>query len=371
MKKLLTIAMVMVLAVALAVPAMAQVVTTGVNVTGGTTTPPIIKAKWERDLTASREDGDPSHLVFGSQFLPSGQFEVDKLVEYWVIATDPEGVNQITQVVVDVYHPGGPPENGSWKYQLILTRVDKVSVGIPAYIDARDKDMVWFNSQPIQYTDAEVWDELDKSTAQVYMASAPLSYHQPAGDYTVVADAYDGGKWASEGGTSLRNSFLYKPVGGMEVDFNALGYGDIAVSTEKWISGNVVWDTPIGAAPAPNRATVRNIGNTDLQITVRQSDMGFSYSGLPPATAYSGPTAPTNINTTPAAYLSSWNVVFDARLGSFAGNAMYYDPNVTVTLPNKLPLCNTDELDFSIHIYKSVAGGHAGTMTLGYVVVPF
>jgi hypothetical protein len=360
--------MVMVLAVALAVPAMAQTVTTGVNVLGGVTTPPIIKAKWERDLTSSREDGDPSHLVPGSQFLPSGQFEVDKIVEYWVIVTDPDGVNTIDQVTVDVYHPAGPPENGSWKYQLILSLVDKVNVGIPAYVDAVLKGLVTYQ---VDYNNAEILDELDKSTAQVYMATADLDYHQPAGNYTVVADAYDGGKWGADGDTDLSNTFLYKPVGGMEVDFNGLDYGDVVVSNEKWIAGDVVWNTPIGAAPIPNRATVRNIGNTDIKITVRQTDMGFGYSGTGVPTAYSGSTAPTNINTTPSSFQSSWNVVFDARMGSLAANAMYYDPNVTVTLPNELPLCNTDELDFSIHIYKSQTTPHAGTMTLGFVVSPF
>jgi hypothetical protein len=295
-------------------------------------------------------------------------FEGKKTVQYWVVVTDAEGVNTIKQVVVDVFHPSGPPLDGAFKYQLILSLVDKVSVGVPAYNAAVAAGLVKYNAG---FSDAELDDELDKSTAQVYMGSAELDYCQPAGDYLTVADAYDGGKWAEEGGTDLANTFLYKPVGGMELDFDALQYGDVVVSSEKWIAGDTVWNTPMGAAPVPNRATVRNIGNTDIKITVKQSDMGFGFSGMPPATAYSGPTVPQNINTTPYAYQSSWNVVFDARLGSLPANAMYYDPNVKVTLPNKLPLCNKDELDFSIHVYKSTSGAKGGTMTLGFVVAPF
>jgi len=370
MKKLLTIVMVVVLSVALGLPAMAQTVTTGVNVTGGTTTPPVVKAKWEQDLTASLEDGDPAHLTSGSQFLPPGVFGGQKPVQYWVVVTDDEGVSTINQVVVDVYHPSGPPENGSFKYQIILTLVDKVAVGIPAYDAAVAAGLVHYNTG---FTDAEVDDELDKSTAQVYMGSADIDYCQPGGDYRVVADAYDGGLWGSEAvpPTNLENTFLYVPVPGIEIDFNALQYGDVVVSAEKWIAGDTVWDTPIGAAPSPNRATVRNVGNTDVKITVNETDMAFGFSGAPPATAYSGSTPPTNVNTTPASYQSSWNVVFDARLGSLAANAMYFDPNVTATLPNELPLCNKDELDFSIHVYKSTAGTHSGSMTIGFVLSPF
>jgi len=82
-----------------------------------------------------------------------------------------------------------------------------------------------------------------------------------------------------------------------------------------------------------------------------QNDMGFGYSGNPP-----------NID---------WNVEFDARMGSDDVNKVLYDPEEEVTLPNTLPLCNTEELDFSIHIEKSGHGSHSGTMIVGCVEVPF
>ena len=358
MKKRLFVVFTVVIALAVAfsaVPAIAAEVPTGVNVTGGTTTPPIIKAKWEQDTTACLEDGDPLHETAGGQFLPPGTYNGTKAVQYWVIVTDDEGVGTVTTVEVDVYHPAGPPEMGSWKYQLIMTKVDKETIGIPAFEAAWEAGLVTWNAAVFADEDEaleDIADELDKCTADVYMIQEVLSYHQPAGDYKVVADACDTGNvWAHEGGTNLENLFTYVAVPGFEVDFNAVNYGNATVCVEKMIAGDTVFDLPVAAAPDPNPATVRNVGNTDIKLTVLQNDMNFGYSGNPP-----------NID---------WNVEFDARMGSDNLNKVLYDPEEEVTLPNKLPLCNTEELDFSIHIEKSSYGPHTGNMTLGCVEVPF
>jgi len=163
----------MALALALsAVPALAQDVDTNVNVTGGTTTPPIIKCKWEQDTTLCLEDGDPTHETAGGQFLPPGVFAGNKTVEYWVVITDPEGVGTVSTVSVDVYHPAGPPECGSKKYQVILEKVDKATVGIPAFEAAWAAGLVTWN--PAVFADADeayadIMSELTKCTAEVYM----------------------------------------------------------------------------------------------------------------------------------------------------------------------------------------------------------
>ena len=352
----MAIVLVLALAVALStVPAMADDVDTGVNVTGGTTTPPIIKCKWEQDTTACLEDGDPTHATPGGQFLPPGTFNGTKMVKYGVVVTDPEGVGTVSQVSVDVYHPEGPPENGSFKYQLLLDHVDKQTVGIPAFEAAWAAGLVTWN--PAVFASAgEAYDdiagELDKCTAEVYMTEEVLSYHQPCGNYTVKADACDtGNAWASEEGTDLENFFTYVCVPGFEIDFTALNYGNATVCVEKLIAGDTVFDEPTAPAPDPNPATVRNIGNTDIKLNVLQDDMGFGFSGLP---------------ETP-----DWNVEYDTRMGSNNINKVYYDPDETATLPNKLPLCNTEELDFSIHIEKASYGPHIGVMTIGCVAVPF
>jgi hypothetical protein len=354
-KAFVAFALAMALAVALsAVPALAQV-DTEVNVTGGTTTPPIIKCKWEQDTTLELEDGDPTHETAGGQFLPPGTYNGTKLVEYWAVVTDPEGVGTVTTVSVDVYHPVGPPECESSKYQVILVKVDKETVGIPAFEAAWDAGLVTWN--PAVFADADeayadIMNELTKCTAEVYMADEDLSYHQPAGDYSVHADAADSGNaWASEAGTDLWNDFTYVAVPGFEVDFTVVNYGNATVCVEKMIAGDTVFDEPAAPAPDPNPATVRNIGNTDIALTIKQDDMGFGFSGTPED--------------------PDWNVEFDCRMGNDNANKVMYHPDEEVQLPNTLPLCNTEELDFSIHIVKSMFGPHRGIMDIGCVEIPF
>jgi hypothetical protein len=342
-------------------PVLAETVDTGVNVTEGTGNPPIIKCKWEQDLTPTLEDGDPGHSTPGSQFLPPCEYQGKKAVQYWAVVTDPEGVNTIETVDACVYHPAGPPECGSFKYQKIMTKVDKWTVGIPAYEAARDAGLVHYQTG---IDDAEVMYELDKCTAHVWMVEEVLDYHQPAGEYEVHINACDSyNKWASSASTDLWNKFLYVAVPCFEVDFNRVDYGDVVACSEKWIAGDTIMQSPVAAAPSPNPATVRNIGNTNIKLTVHQDHMGFGHSDIT-GTTYQG-------STPPAPGESNWNVVFDARLGSNPANGMYYDPCVTVTLPNPLPLCNTEELDFSIHVVKAGEGGKSGYMDLGCVISPF
>lgn len=315
----LIVAMALVLSIGL-VPAMAANVedvdiATRVDVTGGTTNPPIVKCKWEQDQSGLLEDGDPGHSNAGSQFLPPLVYMAPHPIEYWTIVTDPEGVGTVKQVSVDVYHPEGPPFYGSFKYQVILQKVDKASVGIPAYVAARNAGLITYQTG---YDNNEVWDELDKCTADVYMGVMDLSYHQPAGMYRVVADACDNGNaWASDAEQDLENFFEYVSGCKLDFDFDSVDYGPVEPCTNKWIAGDKVFDE--GGTSA--RATVRNVGNVWAQITVRQNDMGFGFSGLPEA--------------------PEWNVIFDARLGSNTANEVVYVPLEEAILPNPLPCCNT------------------------------
>lgn len=369
LKKLIGVVIALAVAMSLAVPAMAAPASVGTTVTinSGTTAAPIVKAKWEQDLTTSLEDGDPSHAVAGSQFLPPLVKGGKKYVQYWAVVTDPDGVGSIANVVVDVFHPAGPPLNGAFKYQLILQKVTDPAAALAAYTAARNAHLVKYQGATTPaITDADILFELDKATAAVWMIQGELDYEQPAGDYTAVYDAYDNGNsWASQGtpATNLSNLFTYVGVAGIELDFNSFSYGSVTVSNEKWIAGDTIWNSPLAAAPSPNPATVRSIGNVLVKITLKNTDMGFGFN-TPTPTTYQGSVAPTGTQ-------SNWNVVFDGRMGSNQANAMYFDPNVTVTLPNVLALSSQDELDFSIHVYKSAAGGKSGTMYIGAVIVPF
>jgi hypothetical protein len=149
---------------------------------------PIVMCKWEQDNTASLEDGDPEHMIPGSQFLPPLVYEGEKMVQYWAVVTDPEGVETIEKVDVTIYHPAGPPEYGSEKSQLTLHRVDRETVGMQAYENAQGAGLTACSGN---YSVAEIMDELGAGEAEVYMVQEVLDYCQPAGEYKVHVDACD------------------------------------------------------------------------------------------------------------------------------------------------------------------------------------
>jgi hypothetical protein len=420
MKKLVAIGVVLAVALALALsfalPAAATTTGTGtgVTVTSGESDPPLIKAKWEvLQGVADMEDGDPTHIIgpdadiscpgcgtlsdCRAQFLASGEFEVDKTVQYWVMVKDPNGADNIANVYVRVFHPhvgeGCPPVDGSEKYELRLTEKDKgltydgegnvtghtANGAIGKFLAAYEAGLVTFTDltdprtglpvvdDPVAGPTPEEMDEimyeLYKCDARIYMVSGPLHYHQPCGKYTVKAKAVDKmGVWA----TPLYNCFEYICLQAFRIDFNSVSFGNVNLCSTQWIWGDTVFNTPVGAAPSPNPATVHNVGNMPMRLKIAQTDMGLGFTGLS-GTTYSGSTPPNPGQTT-------WNVYFDARLGSNENDARYFDPYdpddpntpdpIFTELPTRLMPCTPQELDLSIHIIKAEEGLHSGTMTL-------
>jgi hypothetical protein len=139
----------------------------------------------------------------------------------------------------------------------------------------------------------------------------------------------------------LWNKFWYIPTSAVEIDFTTVDYGSVNKFTTKWIGGDKDMSTP-------NKFTVRNIGNTEVQLYVWQDDMGFGMTG------------------------TNWNVWFDARMGTPGqyGADVEYDPEeVTATylgtkINGVLPLCTVEKLDFSIHVVKALGTSYSGLMKL-------
>jgi hypothetical protein len=194
----------------------------------------------------------------------------------------------------------------------------------------------------------EIRHELQQGNAYVYKGCVELHYHQPAGLYRVEVIAHDDdNNWA----IPLENHFEYFPLTKAEIDFSTVNYGSVEVSQNKWAPGNNVWDDGI--------PSVRNVGNTDLKLTVEQDDMGIGQSGSPPV----------------------WDVVFDARIGvgdyyaeppeDLPGMSVTYDPFTMVEIPDVLHLCNTHKMDFSIHVKKATLPSYTGTMTIGWIYESF
>ncbi|MEM2866798.1 MAG: hypothetical protein QW098_06655 [Candidatus Hadarchaeales archaeon] len=299
-----------------------KTITTSVTIPPGGGNPPIVKCKWEQDLTTDLEDGDPSHLTPGGQFLPPCVYQGKKTIQYWAVVTDPEGTATVEGVYVDVYHP-----DRSFKYEVILTKVNK-ECGIAAFQAAYQAGLITFADG---HDYEEVLDELQECLADVWMGVADLDYHQMAGDYRVEAYAFDHSNNLS---VPLVNTFLYVPCACCEFDFTSVDYGSVDVCTFKWIGGDNVFGTY-------DKPTVRNIGNVPCQIVVEQDDMGMGQD-----------------------YNGNWNVEFGARLG-WNGASVIYDPYDEVVLPDVLPNCNTQKLDFGIHVKKVLPPeSYVGTMWL-------
>jgi len=369
MKKTLFTALALVMALStFAQPVLAATgPTTSVTVATGGGMNPIVKCKFEWELdnnitvppdttpiaaANSMESGDKAHAVPGSQFNPPMIKSSVKMLQYFAVVTDEEEGGNVAQVFVDVYHPAGVPAPYStssdprgplFKYEIPFDMVGHDAA-------ARDKVNAAYNAGLIKFGPAynitDVIFEMTKGTADLWMGQKEIDYEQPAGNYTVNCYAIDHNSNTS---ALLQNTFLYVPLAGVEVDFNAINYGSVNLGVHKMIAGDTIWNTPLAAAPSPNLATVRNIGNTWAHVKITESDLGLGKDGL-----------------------GRWNVQFDARMGSDDANKVLFDPFVATTLPNVLALSSQDELDLSIKVIKGFSGqSYSGTITIGAVAESF
>ena len=284
-----------------------------VNVISGGGDPPVVMAKWELPDNITEEPG--------TQIFPPLEHGASLTVEYYAVVTDPQGIDDIDRVYVDVYHP-----NGTFKYQAQLYEVKNVSKAIAMIEDAANKGVITLAPG---FTVDNLTHAVEQFDAKVFKGEGELSYHQPYGNYTVSAYAFDQNNGRSD---YLNNTFEYVRGVGFEIDFTEINFGDVEVCKNKWVSGDAVWGPP--------KPTIRNIGNTPAKINVSFDDMGFGKTN------------------------KDWNVEYDARLGLFA--PVVFDPYEEVQLPGTLDLCTTTKISFSIHVKKGV-GPHTGNMTISAV----
>lgn len=333
---------------------------------GGTdNSAPIIKCKWEYDLEVQiiPEDCDPCIPCNDPYWehdacccIPALQVKpvlYDSVtVGYYAVVTDPEGVDHVDHVYADIWHP-----DGTFKYQIELFPVgfdtagayDKtVALDLWTHANTYHSDLikindVWEATLPTEITaEEDILDELDEELAYLYYGTAEISYCQPGGWYYVGVRAHDGfDAWCEY----LFNRFWYIPTAGFAVDFSSIDYGTVAESSNKWVGGDYDFNTPL-------KPTIRNIGNTPIELYVWQDDMDFGMTGM------------------------NWNVEFDVRMNS-DGTVRVFEPYEVdtngettedypgVRIPGVLELCTEEKLDFSIHVYKGFPGEtYTGLMNL-------
>jgi hypothetical protein len=320
-------------------------------------------------------------------------------IEFYAVVTDPQGRDNVEDyhVWADVWHP-----DGEYKYQIPLHRQGFVNgvyyrdVALDMYEHALmcHEDLITYNQDAAWQSSFsgltippgvtglwvigepwddkfDVWYELWEPGAYLYKGEAWLSYCQPGGWYHVAYRAQDKMDHWSQW---LDNYFWYIPTAGIRLDFDTINYGLVDESTWTWITGDTLMN--IGGP------TVKNIGNTPIDMYILQDDMGFGQE-----TTWVG---------SPPVQVKTWNVQFDARLsndgadtfykpyektmlpielqpdpGNVDNPANYYQgvrigpPSLKPTQGDWLGLCTEEKLDFSIHVKKKAdPTSYTGTMDI-------
>jgi len=390
MKKLIALSLMAAVAAWTLGPAFvgATIVTDGDSVSTGLTPDtsgglrPIVKAKWEMKgpcfttgttpsynqcvTSEGGEEGADDSTAAGAQFNAPGVWDANMDYTVCAIATDPNGIGDIDGVYADIYFP----TNRKMHVSMDPDEIDDPTGSCGAFIEentlrklSKDDGIDLFCSQirlgnpnlPVfasPYSYDEICNpetgELVEEEAYVYCDDKAISWEHPAGDYKVEVTAHD----AYGPGAALTNTFKYVEFTGFQVDFNSLTYLNVAKDVRNQISGDRVFDAG-GASAMP---TVRNIGNTMLNVQVAQDDMLFGQSS------------------------GVWNVKYDARVGNVATDwSGYYnpfkeagvagDPTSYRSLKEILNLSETEKMDFVILVSKWSRGTtpttpYAGNMWL-------
>jgi hypothetical protein len=228
-------------------------------------TPPEVLYKFElpdadsgtAGIQYDSDDGAPGQP--GAQIAPNLEDlpEVQQIA-YWWIATDPNGIGDVIDAFVRVFHP-----DGSLKYQLhdpdgpnpCTDLGTWATPGTPLYAAVRSGQLTTVEADAI----------VENCTKNVWLAFevvGELSKHQPAGPYTVTASVVD-----QAGNTSsLTNIMDVLPVVGLEIDFTGIDFGQILPNTTKWVRG----DTNFQAGTMPS---VKNTGNVLMYLALHFSEM--------------------------------------------------------------------------------------------------
>lgn len=348
MKKLLAIALALVLLVALAVPVMAdgtKDADTEATVLGGDGSPPTVKCKWETSGPGCDvESGDPTHLTPGTQIDPiidEAAQTCQAEVHYWAFVTDPQGVSNIDEVAVDVFEPA-PDGTYIWKYKVVLEQIycspspDKAAMK-SALNCADAANLVTYDPAYDLNEIAGDNGEIDQGSVKLYHGSAIIEGHQPGGIYHVEAFAFD---LQQDMSAKLINCFEYVRTEALVKDFSIINWGDVVKCSEAVVCGDTDMATP-------EQPTLKSTGNCALDISVHFSDM-FRDDGR-----------------------IMDEVEFDAYLVGDENRVAPILPCVDTDISHPpsgnhvyCPPCTPTKAGFSIHVIQAQPGTYTGTITL-------
>jgi hypothetical protein len=286
------------------------------QVTGGGT-PPKVEYVWVLP------DEDPT--TAGTQIWPKPSAEREDLYAC-VVASDPNGRDDLAAVFIDIYHPTAEPECGSQEYQLhgvmldIVSQKEEIEACKTAALNA---GLI----TPAEFTDIN-YNIFEQREWYMYKVDLKSNYCQPAGDYEARTYAVD-----REGGVSIPKSAYYTWIQSviLQIDFyNGVNYGELIPGVEQTVQGDGDMSTP--AAP-----TMKNEGNVPIEITLNNSKMiGALYR--------------------------KEIVDYDAK---FRDEHLNYKAGDKITFEDSLELCNTRKIDFSVMaLYGTPIDIYTGNITI-------
>lgn len=323
---------------------------TGLTVDNGGEFQPIILAEWVMNSATNTDEqyaGSDDSDITGAQFLPSGQMDVSKDIVVCALVTDNNGAADTDGVYAKIYYPenislalsrrseGGCGKIYGEEFSLELLSQNEGNELFCNKLKNSNNNLPIFNANKSFDSICTPNEESALLTAKIYCANKKLAYDDPAGDYKVEIYAQDK---SSNTGLTFTSTFKYLELTAFAIDFNNINYGSVQLNTPKIIEGNLDWEDLAAASPA----TIRNVGNTRMQLFVKQNDFGLG------KTAY------------------GWNVNYQARIGSNAA-FVFYPPEKITMIGQTMDLAEVNALDFGIEVYNfpsELASAYTGQMTL-------
>jgi len=315
---------------------------------------PVVKALWTMNGLANELLGTDDGEEIGTQFLPSGQYQVSKPISVCAVIFDEDGIENIDSSFSEIYYPmasfgqdaeetriGCGEKKGEKNQMITLTKSDGIELfcnniqnnnaTLPTFYDVYDFSGICGEA-----------GDLETDKAVVYCSDTELLYDDIAGEYKVLVFGQD-----KEGVSSniLSGTFNYLALTAFEADFTALDYGEVMLNARKTIEGDLIWNEPKGE----NQLTIRNVGNTRAQIKIEQDDMCLGKTD------------------------GVWNVRYGTKIGQDSSWQNYW-PEEAILLDKALELSGMDGIDFAIevlHFPEDDIQSYSGNMDINAQIIPY
>ncbi len=266
----------------------------------------------------------------GVQILPSGEYRVDKKYTACVLIANIADESFAT-ATASIYYPeniafdkNSERACGQIKNEIKLEKVLKeeaIDLICNQIRNDNNNLLSWYENEESGsvYNYEKICGSegfLDQNKASLFCAENSFSYDDPAGEYQVLVSIKKGLENLDE----AQNILKYLELTVFENDFSDFQYGAATPNELKLIEGDSIWGNSL-------HPTVRNIGNTRLQIKIWQNDFNLGKSN------------------------GIWNIKYRARVGENADFLDYF-PEQTAYLKDPLNLGETANIDLGILVKK-------------------